>query len=73
MNILIYNKGQVFCPQCASSDIKHDYKRCESYCNDCGLVCIDNNFINGAGVKLYEIEIMRLKSILAHQNKIAGK
>ena len=60
MNILIYFKGHVYCPECNCEIIKHDFKRCESYCEGCGLVCIDNNFINAGGLKLYELEVRRL-------------
>lgn len=60
MNILININGRFCCPHCKQSDIKHDYKRCESYCVNCGLICIDNTFVNSAGVRLYDVEVTKI-------------
>ena len=33
------------CPSCNSFNIIHDFTHAESYCGNCGLVCISNNSV----------------------------
>ena len=60
MNILIYNKGSVYCPECKHSNLKHDLKRCETYCTICGLVCVDNKYISMGGLRHFDVERNRM-------------
>ena len=59
MNILIYTKHGAICPECNHTKINHDFKRCESYCINCGLVCIDTS-LNAGYLDYFKAEVDRL-------------
>ena len=53
---LIFKSPQV-CPECHSMDIIHDYEKIESYCGNCGIILINNDFITLSDISyLYKLE-----------------
>lgn len=44
MNILISDGYSPCCPNCFSNDLIYDFHHAELYCNECGLVVMDNTF-----------------------------
>ena len=61
MNILIYTKHEIKCPECYSKHLKTDYYRKETYCLQCGLVCKDTTKIDATTEKRNEIEREKLR------------
>ena len=44
MNIIINDGYSRCCPNCFSNDLIKDYHHDELFCNECGLVVMDNTF-----------------------------
>ena len=41
MNIIIHHAHENYCPECFSSNLFRDFHHCETFCEDCGLVVMD--------------------------------
>lgn len=61
MNIIIHHAHENYCPECFSRNLVRDFHHSETYCEDCGLVVmeevyfIDNSdYINEREEKLKE-------------------
>lgn len=68
MNIIISDGHSVYCPQCFSNNLIHDFSHAEYYCGDCGLVVMDHSHSLTSQIDNYNYVETREKELQEHLN-----